>query len=178
MKLSVFVFYAFFIFSSSNLYAQDNPLKQLDFFIGHWDLETKDIQPNGTFKTGKAKSSVKYILDGHAMQDDYLVLDDNEKVIFRGTSIRSFNKNTGKYQIVWIMPGIRGITDITAEFVANKLIGRGKGYDNNGEFLERFEYYNISKNSYSFKMDRSYDNGTNWIINFGTFTAKRIKNEN
>lgn len=174
MKALVFFIFTYFIFIPPNLLAQDNQLEQLDFFIGHWELETNDIQPDGTFKTGKAKSKVKYILDGYAMQDNYLMLDGNENIILRGTSIRSFNKNSGKYQIVWIMPGINGITDITAEFIDNKLVGRGKGYDNNGEFLEKFEYYNISKDSYSFKMDRSYDNGKNWIINFGTFEAKRI----
>lgn len=174
MKPTAIFYFVFLCFLSTNLFAQTNQLEKLDFFIGEWIIETKDIQPNGTFKTGKAKSIVKYILDGYAMQDDYLMLDDNKNVIFRGTSIRSFNKNTGKYQIVWIMPGINGITDISAEFINNRLIGKGKGYDNNGEFLERFEYYNISKNSYSFKMDRSYDNGKNWIINFGTFEAKKI----
>lgn len=175
MKTTVLFFCAFLCILSTNLNAQTNQLEKLDFFIGEWNIETKDIQPTGTFKTGKAKSIVKYILNGYAMQDDYLMLDDNQNVIFRGTSIRSFNKNTGKYQIVWIMPGITGITDISAEFIENRLIGKGIGYDDNGEFLERFEYYNISKDSYSFKMDRSYDNGENWIVNFGTFEAKRIQ---
>lgn len=174
MKPTAIFYFVFLYFLSTNLFAQTNQLEKLDFFIGEWTIETKDIQPTGTFKTGKAKSIVKYILDGYAMQDDYLMLDDNNNVIFRGTSIRSFNNNTGKYQIVWIMPGINGITDISAEFIKNRLIGKGKGYDNNGEFLERFEYYNITKDSYSFKMDRSYDNGEDWIINFGTFKAKRI----
>jgi len=175
MKATANFLCVFLCFLSINLFAQRNQLEELDFFIGEWVIETKDIQPNGTFKTGKAKSSVKYILDGYAIQDDYLMLDDNDSVVFRGTSIRSFNMNTAKYQIVWIMPGITGITDISAEFVENKLVGKGKGYDDNGAFLERFEYYNISQESYSFKMDRSYDNGNNWIINFGTFEAKRIK---
>ena len=161
--------------SMSSIHAQKKQLKKLDFFIGEWLLETRDIQPDGSFKKGTAKSSVTYILDGYAIQDDYRVLDENKTIIFRGTSIRSFNVQTGKYQIVWMMPGLTGLTDITADFIDSRLVGKGKGYDENGSFIERFEYYNISKDRYSFKMDRSYDNGKNWINNFGTFEAKRIQ---
>lgn len=87
MKTLLFFILTFFVLIPPTLLAQDNPLKHLDFFIGNWELETKDIQPNGTFKVGKAKSKVNYILDGYAMQDHYLMLDDHEKIIFRGTSI-------------------------------------------------------------------------------------------
>lgn len=173
-NVKLLIFALSFLFMSS-IHAQKEQLKKLDFFIGEWLLETKDIQPDGSFKKGTAKSSVSYILDGYAIQDDYRVLDENNEVVFRGTSIRSFNSKTGKFQIVWIMPGFTGLTDITAEFMGSRLVGNGKGYDENGPFIERFEYYNISKDRYAFKMDRSYDNGNNWIINFGTFEAKRIQ---
>ena len=162
------------IFSLS-LSAQKEGLSKIDFFIGTWDLETTDIQPDGSFKKGKARSEVKYILDGYAMQDNYLILNSSDEIVFRGTSIRSYNPRTDKFQIVWIMPGYKGITDIQAEWKEGKLISTGKGYDYAGEFLERFEYYDIKKNSYSFKMDRSYDGGETWIENFGRIEAKRIK---
>jgi hypothetical protein len=134
-----------------------------------------DIRPDGSFENGRAKSVVKYILDGYAMQDDYLILDIDDNVVFRGTSIRSYNPRSGKYQIVWIIPGYKGLTDISAEWKDGKLVSTGKGYDYQGDFLERFEYYDIEDNSYKFKMDRSYDDGKTWIENFGRFTATRVK---
>lgn len=155
--------------------AQVPGLEKLDFFIGEWALETMDIQPDGSYAEGKARSEVKYILDGHAVQDDFLVLGDDDTVLFRGTSIRSYNPRSEKFQIVWIMPGYKGLTDIIAEWKDGKLISTGKGYDAQGEFLERFEYYDITEVSYSFRMDRSYDNGATWIKNFALINAKRIK---
>ena len=169
--LSIFVF----LFASSIILAQSEGLKKIDFFIGEWAIESIDIRPDGSFQNGRAKSVVKYILDGHAIQDDYLVLDNVNNIVFRGTSIRSYNPRTNKYQIVWIMPGYTGITDISAELKDGKLVSTGKGYDHQGDFLERFEYYDIQSDSYKFKMDRSYDNGKTWIENFGRFTATRVE---
>ena len=157
------------------VFAQSEGLKQIDFFIGAWDLETTDIQPDGSFAKGRARSEVSYILDGWAMQDNFLLLGQDEQVIFRGTSIRSFNAQTGKFQIVWVMPGYHGITDISAEWTDGKLVSTGKGYDGGGEFLERFEYYDITNDSYKFKMDRSYDGGNTWIENFSRLEATRIR---
>jgi hypothetical protein len=162
-------------FAISTLNAQTEGLKKIGFFIGEWSIESVDILPNGSFQKSKAKSVVKYILDGHAIQDDYLSLNKDGDIVFRGTSIRSYNPRTNKYQIVWIMPGYRGLTDISAELKDGKLVSTGKGYDYKGDFLERFEYYDIKNDSYKFKMDRSYDNGKTWIENFGQFTATRTK---
>lgn len=160
---------------SDVVHAQPAGLQKIDFFIGAWDLNTTSIQPDGSFAKGRARSEVSYILDGWAMQDNFLLLGQDEQVIFRGTSIRSFNAQTGKFQIVWVMPGYNGITDISAEWTDGKLISTGKGYDGGGEFLERFEYYDITDDSYKFRMDRSYDGGNTWIENFSRLEATRIR---
>lgn len=158
-----------------NLQAQNEGLKKLDFFIGEWELTTKASRPDGSVMMGKARTKAYYILDQAAIQDDFFALDPNDNVVFRGTSIRSYNRQSGKYQIVWVMPGVNGITDISGVMSNGKLVTTGKGYDGNGEFLERFEYYNIKADSYSFKMDRSYDGGKTWLINFSSFDAKKVK---
>lgn len=170
------IFALFILINVSGLFAQNNSgLSQINFFIGEWDLTTIDVQPDGNFMRGKARSIVKYILDETAMQDDFISFNRSGEVVFRGTSIRSYNPRTDKFQIVWIMPGIMGITDISAEWKDGRLVSTGKGYDGGGEFLERFEYYDITDDSYSFKMDRSYDGGETWIENFGRMEAKRIR---
>ncbi|WP_420580793.1 hypothetical protein [Reichenbachiella sp.] len=159
----------------THLQAQHEGLKRLDFFIGEWELTTKASRPDGSVMMGKARTKAYYILEKAAIQDDFYALDANDNVVFRGTSIRSFNQQTGKYQIVWVMPGISGITDISGVMSNDRLVTTGKGYDSNGEFLERFEYYDIKPDSYSFKMDRSYDGGETWLLNFSSFDAKKVK---
>jgi hypothetical protein len=76
------------IVTVSAAFSQDTKgLEMLDFFIGEWDLTTSDLQPDGSFATGKATSSVYYILDGRAIQDDFRALDQQGNIVFRGTSI-------------------------------------------------------------------------------------------
>ena len=169
-----FILLTLLFFSYLMCFSQEG-LKKIDFFIGKWDIETIDIQQDGSFSEGRALSEVKYILNGEAIQDDFLVLNSRNDIVFRGISIRSFNARTNKFQIVWIMPGYSGLTDIEAEWINGKLVSTGKGYDQAGEFLERFEYYDITENSYSFKMDRSYDGGNSWVENFGRMNATRIE---
>lgn len=155
--------------------AQQVSLQTLDFFIGEWELTTIDITPQGTFTKGKARSRCYYILDKKAIQDDFYGLNPKGKKAFWGTSIRSFHRKSSKFQIVWLMPGHKGLTDIEAKWENRKLVATGKGYDGYGQFLERFEYYDINPKSYKFKMDRSYDGGKTWIKNFGRIEAKKVK---
>lgn len=155
--------------------AQPDGLDRLDFFVGEWELETIDIQPDGSFLQGRARSVVTPILDGDALQDVFMSLNEQGEVVFKGISIRSYNQASGKFQIVWIMPGHRGITDLEGEWVNGKLVSTGRGYDAMGSFIERFEYYDITENTYSFRMDRSYDGGNTWIENFGRIRARRVK---
>lgn len=172
-RLIALTLLSFSIFTQ--LAAQNEGLKKLDFFIGEWELVTKASRPDGSVAIGKARTKAYYTLDKAAIQDDFYALDPNDNVVFRGTSIRSYNRQTGKYQIVWVMPGVNGMTDISGVMANGKLVTTGKGYDDRGEFLERFEYYNIKPDRYSFKMDRSYDGGNTWLTNFSTFEAKRVK---
>lgn len=171
----ILLFSSLLVIVITNLSAQNDGLKKLEFFVGEWELVTKASRPDGSVMMGKARTKAYYILDKTAIQDNFYALDQNDNVVFRGTSIRSYNRQTGKYHIVWVMPGVYGITDISGVMSNGKLVTTGKGYDGNGEFLERFEYYNIKQDGYSFKMDRSYDGGKTWMENFSSFDAKKVK---
>lgn len=87
-------------------------LEKLEFFLGEWNLTTSDLQPDGSFKVGKATSTVYYILDGGALQDDFRGYDQHGNISFRGTSIRSYSSEQSVYVVIWIMAGREGLTDI------------------------------------------------------------------
>lgn len=148
-------------------------LQQIDFFIGEWNLVTRDLQSDGSFVQGQAISTAYHILDRKAIQDDFRSLNSNGKVIFRGTSIRSCLEDTTGYVIAWIMPGKEGYTDLRARWKDGILAGEGEGYDDYGSFRERFTYFNITDSSYSFRMHRSYDQGQTWLTNFSSIEATR-----
>lgn len=146
-------------------------LERLEFFTGEWILETLDMQRNGSFRKGKAHSTVYFILDGYALQDDFRSINRQGEVTFRGTSIKSCLHEQPGYIVTWMMPGLEGLTDLRASWENGILKGEGEGYDHIGSFKERFEYFNISDSSYSFRMDRSYDSGKTWLHNFSRIEA-------
>ncbi len=150
-------------------------LAQLDWIMGEWDLVSKSKQRDGSYSSHKANSKVYYALDGFAIMDEFRALDDQNQVVFRGVSFRTFVPATGKWSIKWVMANESGMTDIVAEFKDGTLVMEGKGTDGFGPFLEKAVYFDISEDHYSFKLDRSYDGGQTWIEGMNLIEATRIK---
>ncbi len=148
---------------------------QLAFFIGEWDITAKTKRPDGTYYLNKARSNAYYILDGFAIRDDYRALDAGGNVVFRGAGFRSYDPGKKKWTIMWIMANQPGYTHIEAKMVGGRLTSTGKGYDGSGPFLERYTYYIISEDHYSFKMDRSYNEGKTWIEDFVLLEAGKVR---
>ena len=135
-------------------------LSRVAFFIGEWDVES--LSADGANVVGRARTEVRYILDGAAMQADYYGLDPVGNTVFRGTTIRTFVPATGRYAVHWAMAGLPGYTYIDVEYRDGELHGEGHGFDGQGEFVERYRYFDISESNYSFEMSRSYDGGETW----------------
>ena len=139
--------------------AQGGQQSDLDFFIGKWEVELLDAGGN---VTGQAQTHAYWILDGSAMQDDWRSLDRQGNVVFSGTSVRTFVPATGRWAIHWIPANTAGYTYIDAEWIDGELQSTGAGFDARGAFKERFRYFDITPVSYTFKMERSYDDGATW----------------
>ena len=54
----------------------------LSFFIGEWDIVSKDIQRDGTYAESRAKSHAYPFLDGSAIMDEWRSLDADGNVVF------------------------------------------------------------------------------------------------
>lgn len=135
-------------------------LEQVAFFIGEWDIENRSA--DGAQVVGRARTEVRYILDGNAMQADYYGLDPFGNTVFRGTTIRTYVPETGRFAVHWAMANLPGYTYIDVEYRDGELHGDGRGFDAQGEFVERYRYFDISEEHYSFEMSRSYDGGATW----------------
>jgi hypothetical protein len=138
----------------------DSGLRQLDFFIGQWDVVALDAE--GHQIVGRARTEVRYILDGTTMQADYYGLDPAGRTVFRGTTIRTYVPQTDRFVVHWAMANLPGYTYIDVEYRDGELHGKGRGFDTRGEFVERYRYFDLSAEHYSFEMSRSYDGGATW----------------
>lgn len=169
-------------FLSTSVFSQSasviNDISDLDFFLGKWKIINLQILSDGSeVIVGESSSHAYMVLDNTAMVDEFRSYDRNGNIIFSGISVRSFNSETNKIQVVWIVPGKEILTDIRAVTNGDSITTEAKGYDERGVFLERLVYYDIDVSSYSMNMDRSYDNGETWIKNYGRFDAVKLYEE-
>lgn len=144
--------------------ARAQSASDLDFFFGRWEVTVTSYGPNGGTSVSQATTHAYPILDGAAQQDDWRSLDRSGNVVFRGSSIRSWVPATRSWVVHWIMAGTPGYTYIDAEWRNGELHGTGRGFDGGGEFVERYRYYDVSNERYSFELERSYDGGANWRL--------------
>lgn len=147
---------------------------QFAFLIGDWDCVTKFMKPDGSgYSLGRARWSGSYILDGWAIQDYWIGYgpDGKEK---HGTNIRTFNPETRKWDNQWVAAGVLQWVYFEAEQVGDTMVMiGGEGTDPNGDYVDRNTFYEIEKDSWRWRKDRSYDGGETWFEGVGFIDATR-----
>ena len=146
--------------SSSAAQEGSRGMDRLSFFIGEWDVEVRST--DGTQLLGRARTVVSPILDGRALQSDYYGLGPSGDPVFRGTTVRTWIPSTGRYAVHWAMAELPGYTYLDEAYRDGALHAEGHGFDGQGEFRERYRYYDLSDSTYTFEMSRSYDDGRSW----------------
>ena len=148
--------------------------EQFEFMVGTWDCKTKFMTgPSGEYAEGKATWIGDYYLDGWAIEDTWISkLPDGSTI--KGVNIRSFNKETGKWDNRWLAQGSLQWKYFESEMVDDTMVMTGgEGVDPVGEFVDRNTFFDIKKDSWSWRKDRSYDGGKTWVEGIGYIEAKR-----
>jgi len=147
---------------------------QYAFLVGKWGCKTRFMDAEGRPVEGRATWTGYYILDGWAIQDDWVALraDGTES---HGTNIRSFNPQTGKWDNRWLPAGSLQWKYFQAEKVGDTMVMTGEGTDARGPFIDRNTFYEISADGWRWRKDRSYDGGTSWIEGVGYIEATRSR---
>jgi hypothetical protein len=149
---------------------------QFDFIVGAWDCATRFLKPDASgYVEGKARWIGYYILDGWAIQDDWIGIrpDGSES---HGTNIRSFNQRTGKWDNRWLPAGSLAWKYFESEQKDDTMVMiGGEGTDARGDFIDRNVFYDISADRWSWRKDRSYDGGATWKEGVGFIEAKRSR---
>lgn len=147
---------------------------QYAFLVGVWDCTITASRPDGVTKQNKAVWKGYWILDGWAIQDDWVSFDENNTPIFFGTNIRSFNPKTKKWQVRWLSQGsLKWKQYDTVKSGGTMVMTGGEGKDRQGEYIDRNTFFDIEADSWGWRKDRSYDGGKNWIEGVAYISAKR-----
>lgn len=161
--------------STLHLNAQKtNEFKKMDFLIGNWKFNAKSLMPDGSYQPQVFYSKVESIFGGNAHRDNFHYKNQNGDLILYGSTIRSYNIQSGKWKMLWYNYNLSHITEMSGDFKNNEFHFQAKGRDAKGEYIEKITFYNISKDSYSWKSDKSYDKGQTWLKKHFSYDAERI----
>lgn len=97
--------------------------RQLDFWQGEWNVVTAQGNPAG-------KSTIQIVEDGCVVSEHFRWGE------FSGRSFSSYNKNTKKWQQLWL-DNTGGVMEFTGVYSDKKLVFQGAGYTPDGTAIER-----------------------------------------
>ena len=141
--------------------------EQYGQLAGVWEAEQAVINPDGTWpeKTTRAEWRWYYILDGHAIQDDWFSLettaDSSQELQPVGTNIRIYNPGDKKWHMAWIDKTNRRLAIFTAVQQDGKIIMSGT----NAKGREiRNTFFNITGKAFDWQQEWTFDQGKSWVV--------------
>ena len=130
--------------------------------VGTWDIDQSIINKDGTWGGRKRHAIWKwyYILDGHAIQDDWILVDSLNNQHVAGTNIRIYNPEEKQWYMAWIDKTVRRLATFTATNDSETVVM--DGHNAKGQRIKNI-FYNIKKNEFDWRQDWTFDDGKSWI---------------
>jgi hypothetical protein len=125
---------------------------QFDFWVGEWDLTWGE--------NGKGINSIEKIMDGCVIRENF---DGTPSIKLKGTSVSTFNKQSGKWQQTWV-DNSGGYLDFEGGFQDEKMILSRELVKGGKKLMQRMVWFNISENEFDWNWERSEDEGESWTV--------------
>ena len=152
---------------------------QFNFLVGQWALDVKPAantlaqrihgtpKLRGTWKAWRA-------LDGFGVEDELRITDASGNPMSLTHAVRFYDGTARRWRSSTI-DVYRGVfTSSTAEVRGNQIVVSSQGTGSDGKpYLSRGTYSDITPGGFTFKSERSTDNGKSWNSNL-TIEAKRV----
>ena len=131
---------------------------------GVWDIEQENRNQDGSWReAGQAEWRWYYILDGHAIQDDWIKPPSSDTTAAKrsfGTNIRIYNADTRQWEMSWIDSNNRKTSTFTAVNRDGNVIMSG---ENAAGRKIRNTFLNIRENSFEWVQEWTFDDGESWV---------------
>ena len=132
--------------------------RQLDFWLGEWDLTWEGGQagvPEG--ETGRATNVVTRVLDDCIIQERFSMPG------YEGTSVSTFKRTTGQWHQTWV-DSHGGYIALTGAYADGQMELRTEPFPNKAgnEQINRMLFTDITENSLLWRWQRSIDGGATW----------------
>ena len=145
---------------------------KIDFMLGEWNLKAKITTKKGIIY-GNGIKKVYYKKSKDTLFAEMNVKFKNFNVI--GTTKRIYDKKSARWKIIWVTLENRSSPPKgEGNFQNGNFVEIFYDNDQQGSYLKRLVFLDISKDHFSVRMDRLYDSGTFMKDTWG-YEAKRIK---
>ena len=135
--------------------------KLFDFWVGKWELTWDE----GNGKMGKGTNEIEKILDGKVIQENFQVIEGNNKG-FKGISISVYQPRLDRWKQAWC-DNQGGYFDFIGEFDDDNRIFKTQIIERGGKkIISRMVFKDIKKDSFIWDWESSYDRGVTWKLNW------------
>ncbi|MEM7050783.1 MAG: DUF1579 family protein [Acidobacteriota bacterium] len=149
------------------------PMGQFAPLVGDWDCTLEQLQQDGSYAPRKATWKFWYILDGHALMDEWrATLPDGSPMA--GINIRHYNPESKTFEARWLPTNGLEWKTYPSRFEDGQFIMTGKSTTPSGQEGDmRVTFYDMKKDTFRWKMDWSTDGGKTWTPEVVKISAKR-----
>jgi len=174
-KLSVLVllFLAFVCSLPAQTVAAPQPCadirqKQLDFWVGDWDL-TWPGDHQGEVAHGS--NSIQRVMDGCVVQENF---SGGDAMALRGMSVSIFDPVAGKWKQTWV-DNQGASLDFVGEFKDGQMVLAREAIRADGtRVLQRMVFKNIAANEFDWSWEASKDGGKTWTVQWPIHYKRRL----
>ncbi len=111
------------------------------FLIGSWQCNARIKSPTGDWQRfPKPNGLGRFILDGHAITDEYRMTTLSGEVTVLGMNIRSYNPATHTWAIKWLNALTGAWTNLVSQELGGVQINRGNGNDGSSRSSSSITY--------------------------------------
>jgi hypothetical protein len=151
--------------ASNTTAAQPSPCaapqqKQLDFWVGEWDLTWPGNNPG---EVGHGTNSIKRVMDGCVVEENF---SGGDSMHLRGKSVSMYVPQAGKWKQTWV-DNEGGYLDFVGEFEDGQMIlAREATRPDGTRVLQRMVFKNIRATEFDWSWEASKDGGKTWVVNW------------
>jgi hypothetical protein len=140
-------------------------LERFSFLVGRYRCDARLKLPSGEWQAFGATWEGRWILNGHAIADEYLMFGADGDLLVLGLNIRAYDADKNQWNIKWLDALSGRWTDLGPEELGGvHFDGASVSYQFRepmvGHALTRATYTNISESHFTWKGEASNDDNT------------------
>lgn len=133
-----------------------------DRLVGTWDCDFSFPRDDGTVTHKKGEILFGWVMDGHAIQDLWIVYPTEAgKERSMGTTLRFFDEKQKQWHIVFVNPQYDYVVSTRGGVEGDRIVLRGVDSDS---LPIRWSFSEITPRSFHWQGEKSHDGGKTWKI--------------